>query len=119
MSASSELTGVTPEFILRPVLRVQTAEDCGENPSLLEEDDECRTPTSKESKLPSTPRSCPPAPRKPRRVVSCKRRLVEEVEVIMVGAEELERLFRRRDEPNVIGSGRPAKKRRCRRPDDK
>ncbi|KAG1359605.1 putative cyclin-dependent protein kinase inhibitor SMR1 [Cocos nucifera] len=116
MSASSELTCVTSEFVLRPVLTVRSAEDCGEN----HHGDECRTPTSKESKLPSIPGSCPPAPpRKPRRVVSCKRRLVEELEVIMVGAEELERLFRRRDEPNVIASGRHAKKRRRRHADDK
>ena len=116
MSTSSELTScVTPEFVLRPVdLTVRSAEGCGES-----HEDECHTPTSKESKLPSIPGSCPPpAPRKARRVVSCKRRLVEELEVIMVGAEELERLFRRRDEPNVIASGRPAKKRRCRHADD-
>ncbi|XP_044460471.1 cyclin-dependent protein kinase inhibitor SMR1 [Mangifera indica] len=40
-------------------------------------DEECRTPTSEQHKIPSTI-SCPPAPRKPKtRYVSCKRKLVE------------------------------------------
>lgn len=122
MSASTELTGATPEFVLRPIATtVRPAEDRGENPSpSRDEEEECRTPTSKESKLPSIPKSCPPAPRKPRRVPWCKRRRLQELEVIEVGAEELERLFRRRDERYVMASGpRHAKKRRCHCLDDK
>ncbi|KAG1361339.1 cyclin-dependent protein kinase inhibitor SMR1 [Cocos nucifera] len=123
MSASPELTGARPEFVLRPIATtVRSAEDRGDKPSPSkdEEEEECRTPTSKESKLPSTPKSCPPAPRKPRRVPWCKRIRPQDLEVITVGAEELERLFRRRDERYVMGSGsHHAKKRRCRWPDDK
>ncbi|KAJ0967141.1 hypothetical protein J5N97_024058 [Dioscorea zingiberensis] len=58
-----------------------------------DDDGECRTPTSVESRLPSISITCPPAPRKPRRVIRCKRRLTE-LEFFLVPHRELESLFR-------------------------
>ncbi|KAK1373545.1 hypothetical protein POM88_029738 [Heracleum sosnowskyi] len=55
---------------------------------------ECRTPTSKESKIPRAS-SCPPAPRRKRReevVISNKRKLIF-FEDTVGGSEEIESLF--------------------------
>ncbi|RRT38793.1 hypothetical protein BHE74_00019363 [Ensete ventricosum] len=100
---SEKMSALGPELALRPVVTV---------PSIGEVDDdggeECRTPTSEESKLPSSlAQSCPPpAPMKPRRALRCKRKLWPAPELITVGDEEIEQLF---------GC---AKKRRCLQPDD-
>ena len=64
-----------------------------------EDDEECHTPTSEESRLPVFPRICPPAPKKTRRSAPCKRRhWSSEPELIVVGTEEMEQLFRWRDQ---------------------
>ncbi|KAG6472712.1 cyclin-dependent protein kinase inhibitor SMR1 [Zingiber officinale] len=56
-------------------------------------EEECRTPTSAESRLPPVIDSCPPPP--PRKKTRCaaphKRRL--STKLITVGAEEMEQLF--------------------------
>ncbi|KAG2729706.1 hypothetical protein I3760_01G262100 [Carya illinoinensis] len=63
-------------------------------PKKEEEDDECcRTPTSKEHRIPEI-LDCPPAPRKPRRVTSCKRKLSELKFFEIVNPEEVDAFFR-------------------------
>ncbi|XP_048231317.1 cyclin-dependent protein kinase inhibitor SMR1-like [Ricinus communis] len=57
------------------------------------ESNECRTPTSKEHKIPPV-LSCPPAPRKPRRTPSCKRKLSELEFIKIVNHEEVDSFFR-------------------------
>ncbi|KAL7184793.1 hypothetical protein ACSBR2_026852 [Camellia fascicularis] len=56
-------------------------------------DDECRTPTSPEHKIPAM-LSCPPAPKKPRRAEHYKRKLCELQFFEIVGREEIESFFR-------------------------
>ncbi|KAK8957826.1 hypothetical protein KSP39_PZI000630 [Platanthera zijinensis] len=58
--------------------------------------DQFRTPTTEESRLNSTPTTCPPPPVKARRLLGCKRKL-SELEFFKIEAEEMERLFRPRD----------------------
>ncbi|XP_018808749.1 cyclin-dependent protein kinase inhibitor SMR1-like [Juglans regia] len=59
-----------------------------------EDDNECcRTPTSKEHRIPVI-LDCPPAPRKPRRVPSCKRKLSELKFFEIVNPEEVDAFFR-------------------------
>ncbi|RVW97743.1 cyclin-dependent protein kinase inhibitor SMR1 [Vitis riparia] len=53
----------------------------------------CRTPTSAEHKIPVI-LTCPPAPRKPRRVVRCKRRIREFDFFEIVNRDEVEEFFR-------------------------
>lgn len=59
---------------------------------LLAREDGCRTPTSRESKIPML-QSCPPAPRKRRRVISCKRNLSETQFFEIVHRKEIESFF--------------------------
>ncbi|KAE8661593.1 Detected protein of unknown function [Hibiscus syriacus] len=55
-----------------PKLKVQSS---NKNGTVIHDENECRTPISKENKIPAVV-SCPPAPKKPkRRGVSCKRKL--------------------------------------------
>ena len=59
-----------------------------------EDDESCRTPTSKESRIPEI-LTCPPAPRKPKRAVSCKRKLLDEFQFFDVAnKEEIDSFFR-------------------------
>ncbi|KAI4352650.1 hypothetical protein L6164_006881 [Bauhinia variegata] len=61
---------------------------------VTETEDGCRTPTSKESRIPEI-LSCPPAPRKPKRLVSCKRKLADEFQFFeVVNKEEIDAFFR-------------------------
>ncbi|RWV78781.1 hypothetical protein GW17_00060197 [Ensete ventricosum] len=78
----------------------------------MEGDEECHTPTSEETRVPVFPRICPPAPKKTRRrLAPCKRRRwSSEPELIVVGTEEMEQLFRWRDQQKDDHSH--AKKRR-------
>ncbi|KAF3434114.1 hypothetical protein FNV43_RR25217 [Rhamnella rubrinervis] len=83
----------------------------------LDDDDEqaeCRTPTSKEHKIPVLV-SCPPAPRKPRRVASCKRKLTELEFFDIVNRDEVDAFFRSSfDElARFNGNGSAAKRRNC------
>ncbi|XP_057980565.1 cyclin-dependent protein kinase inhibitor SMR1-like [Malania oleifera] len=95
-SADSDATGDNSCVINT---NLQSAEDCGES--------SCRTPTSVEHKIPAI-LTCPPAPRKQKTVLSCKRRLSWELEFHqIVPAEELEDFFRSSFEA-VAGA-----KRRC------
>lgn len=53
----------------------------------------CRTPTSKEHRVPSI-LDCPPAPRKPKRAPSCKRKLSEVQFFEIVNYDEVDAFFR-------------------------
>ncbi|KAJ7974976.1 cyclin-dependent protein kinase inhibitor SMR1-like [Quillaja saponaria] len=58
------------------------------------DDDSCTTPTSKENRIPAI-LSCPAAPMKPKRVASCKRKLLGEFQFFEVSnREELDDFFR-------------------------
>ncbi|KAF5199880.1 cyclin-dependent protein kinase inhibitor SMR1-like [Thalictrum thalictroides] len=65
--------------------------------SIDNEDEECRTPTSSEYKIPVI-ETCPPAPRKqPRKVMLCKRKLWSEMqffETSIVGRDEIDSFFK-------------------------
>ncbi|KAG9139727.1 hypothetical protein Leryth_016669 [Lithospermum erythrorhizon] len=70
-----------------------------------EEEDECKTPRSTKNLIPKI-NSCPPAPKKSKRVPSCKRKL-EFFEV--TARQEIESFFKR---AGVINSNETAKRRR-------
>ena len=53
----------------------------------------CRTPTSKEHRIPSI-LDCPPAPRKPKRASSCKRKLSEVQFFEIMNHDEVDAFFR-------------------------
>ncbi|WOL05403.1 hypothetical protein Cni_G14131 [Canna indica] len=129
MSASPELARTPrPEFYLRPLAMVRSTSKIEENLKVVlppkEEtvDDSggtCRTPTSEASKLRSFVATCPPAPRKPRRALQCKRKLWPELELIAVGAKEMEQLFKCRDGWSAAPEHeKKTKKRRCVDDDD-
>jgi len=57
-------------------------------------DESYRTPTSKESKIPEI-QDCPPAPRKPKPLVSCKRKLMDDFQFFEVkNNEDMDAFFR-------------------------
>lgn len=57
-------------------------------------DESYRTPTSKESKIPEI-QDCPPAPRKPKPFVSCKRKLMDDFQFFEVkNNEDMDAFFR-------------------------
>nr|CAD1821003.1 unnamed protein product [Ananas comosus var. bracteatus] len=108
----------SPSSLSPPIAtaRSHPVQDQGRNdasPPTVDGDDsgECRTPTAEASKLPAAARICPPAPRKSRRVVLCKRRLSVDFELISVEMEELENLFRVNFAGNSINE-RDAKRRK-------
>ncbi|OAY38921.1 hypothetical protein MANES_10G053200v8 [Manihot esculenta] len=99
-----------------PPIKIQTPGSCSNSKDInvdviqQENGDECcRTPTSEEHKIPDI-LCCPPAPRKPRRrMILCKRKLLEFDEFFeIVNRQEVESLFRSSSE--VIAA---AKKRSC------
>lgn len=59
----------------------------------VDEEDCCRTPTSKEHRIPKI-LDCPPAPRKPKRAPTCKRKLSELQFFEIVNREEVDSFFR-------------------------
>nr|XP_004496149.1 cyclin-dependent protein kinase inhibitor SMR2 [Cicer arietinum] len=59
-----------------------------------ENEESYRTPTSKESKIPEI-MTCPPAPKKPKPFVSCKRKLMDEFQFFEVSNnEDMDAFFR-------------------------
>nr|XP_009800490.1 PREDICTED: cyclin-dependent protein kinase inhibitor SMR2-like [Nicotiana sylvestris] len=57
-------------------------------------EEEIKTPKSPQNLIPKI-LSCPPAPKKPKRVISCKRKLVDELQFFEVAArEEVDSFFR-------------------------
>nr|XP_010918593.1 cyclin-dependent protein kinase inhibitor SMR1 [Elaeis guineensis] len=119
MSASPDFSAVPSESVLRPIVTVFPIEDRDKLSSFVNGEDgvnECRTPTSEESRIPPVPSSCPPAPKKPRQVLLCKRRL-SELELFSARLEEIEVWFRQRDRPMTTVPSLPCRskkrKRRC------
>lgn len=56
-------------------------------------EDDCRTPTSEENRIPAI-LTCPPAPKKPRPALSCKRKLSELDFFEALNHTEIEEFFR-------------------------
>ncbi|KAL3341426.1 hypothetical protein AABB24_025796 [Solanum stoloniferum] len=72
---------------------------------------EIRTPGSPQNLIPKI-RSCPPAPKKPKRGISCKRKLLGDLEFYDVAArEEVDSFFSSVDENSKSCGGN--RKRRC------
>ncbi|OWM87624.1 cyclin-dependent protein kinase inhibitor SMR1-like [Punica granatum] len=73
-----------------------TAVDCNSDAvrpeGRREDEEECRTPTSEENRIPAL-LSCPPAPKKPRLALSCKRKLSELDFFEIVNRAEVEEFF--------------------------
>ncbi|KAG1362613.1 cyclin-dependent protein kinase inhibitor SMR1 [Cocos nucifera] len=116
MSATPEFSRVSSEFVLHPIITMFPVEHHNITVPLVNSEDEgreCRTPTSEESRLPTVPSSCPPAPKKPRKVLLCKRRLPE-LELFSARLEEIELWFRQTDRPTTVPSlsGRSKKRKR-------
>ncbi|XP_027367292.1 cyclin-dependent protein kinase inhibitor SMR1 [Abrus precatorius] len=62
--------------------------------TVADDEESYRTPTSKESKIPAV-LTCPPAPRKPKPFVSCKRKLLDEFQFFEVTSkEDMDAFFR-------------------------
>ncbi|KAL3520797.1 hypothetical protein ACH5RR_018946 [Cinchona calisaya] len=78
-----------------------------------EEEEGCRTPKFAENMIPKI-LSCPPAPKKPRRVASssCKRKLSEFFESV-VGREEVESFFLQFEVVSKSVTGGGVVKKRC------
>nr|XP_016501850.1 PREDICTED: cyclin-dependent protein kinase inhibitor SMR2-like [Nicotiana tabacum] len=79
--------------VITATLSSQNSDD-GKNSRDSEEEEEIKTPRSPQYLIPKI-LSCPPAPKKPKRVISCKRKLVDELQFFEVAArEEVDSFFR-------------------------
>ncbi|OIT33796.1 hypothetical protein A4A49_15681 [Nicotiana attenuata] len=77
-----------------PKIKVITTLSSQNSRDSEEEEDEIKTPKSPQNLIPKI-LSCPPAPKKPKRVISCKRKLVDELQFFEVAArEEVDSFFR-------------------------
>ncbi|GLT93275.1 hypothetical protein SLE2022_110760 [Rubroshorea leprosula] len=82
-------------------INIQTSEEIHHDDQVLQQEEssssndeeKCRTPTSAEHKIPPV-LCCPPAPQKPRRRVSCKRKLSELELFEIVNRDEMDAYFR-------------------------
>ncbi|XP_045808595.1 uncharacterized protein LOC123902835 [Trifolium pratense] len=94
MSSSTAITQ-PDEIIQNENDATVTATDDGTVVDGVNENDQSyRTPTSKESKIPEI-QDCPPAPRKPKPFVSCKRKLMDELQFFEVSNnEDMDAFFR-------------------------
>ncbi|PIA43557.1 hypothetical protein AQUCO_01900151v1 [Aquilegia coerulea] len=85
MSTSVEFRSPLPEIHLRPIIDIPTRQS---------DEDECRTPTSSEYKIPLI-ETCPPAPRKRRKLMLCKRKLWSEMQFFETdGQDKIDSFFR-------------------------
>nr|XP_023876179.1 cyclin-dependent protein kinase inhibitor SMR1-like [Quercus suber] len=80
-----------------------------EDDNKAEEEDCCRTPTSKEHRIPKI-LDCPPAPRKPKRAPTCKRKLSDLQFFEIVNRDEVDSFFRSSFEQLAVIT---SKKRNC------
>ncbi|CAA6655566.1 unnamed protein product [Spirodela intermedia] len=96
---------------LPPAKNIETV-----RPSSAEADDngeeECRTPTAKESKIPAMS-TCPPAPRKAKRLSDPRKRRLSDLELIRVSPDLMARLFRPLDDPRLAAPLIIKKRKRC------
>ncbi|KAJ6767730.1 CYCLIN-DEPENDENT PROTEIN KINASE INHIBITOR SMR14 [Salix koriyanagi] len=99
MSTDLELRRDLPAIQVRAV-KTETLQSCratDDKETIIqradsETDDDCQTPKSEEHKIPPV-LCCPPAPRKPRRSFSCKRKLAEFEFFETVNREEVDSFF--------------------------
>ncbi|KAG5237817.1 cyclin-dependent protein kinase inhibitor SMR [Salix suchowensis] len=99
MSADLELRQDLPFIQVRPATKIGTVQSCSDaddNKAIIQrensETDDCQTPKSEEHRIPAV-LSCPPAPRKAKRIVSCKRRLREIDFFETVNRDEVDSFF--------------------------
>lgn len=99
MSTDLELCQELPKIKISAIKietpdRVNVIQQKQQESSSSHEDQECRTPTSQEHKIPPV-LCCPPAPRKPkRRPISCKRKLFSEQDFFeIVNRDEVDAFF--------------------------
>ncbi|OEL13604.1 hypothetical protein BAE44_0025378 [Dichanthelium oligosanthes] len=90
----------SPEFY-KPAAPAAFSSPCKLPPAPADDEDyycsNCRTPTGSGISYLKEPTTCPPAPRKPPAPPLCKKRLLfqkDQVAVISLRLEELERVFR-------------------------
>ncbi|KAF8396493.1 hypothetical protein HHK36_018116 [Tetracentron sinense] len=94
MSTRLEFPDGLPEIRLQPIkIPSRHSLEDGVAIQLKNDDNECRTPTSDEHKIPLL-RNCPPAPRKPKMVVLSKRKFSELQFFEFMIREEVESFFR-------------------------
>ncbi|KAL4334930.1 hypothetical protein GQ457_07G035380 [Hibiscus cannabinus] len=95
---------------------VKEEEERGLAPGEAVEEEECKTPTSSDHKIPSI-RSCPPTPKKKARAKFVLKRKPSELHFFeTTRREEVESFFRSNWEPEAFsfGGSRDFKRRRCR-----
>ncbi|KAJ6744166.1 CYCLIN-DEPENDENT PROTEIN KINASE INHIBITOR SMR1-LIKE, partial [Salix purpurea] len=99
MSADLELRQDLPLIQVRPATKIGTLQSCSDaddNKAIIQQEnsetDDCQTPKSEEHRIPAV-LSCPPAPRKAKRIVSCKRRLREIDFFETVNRDEVDSFF--------------------------
>jgi len=100
MSTDLELLHDLPRIQVRPAIKIETLQSCiatDGNKAIIQQensetDDDCQTPKSEEHKIPAV-LSCPPAPRKAKRNISCKRKLTEIDFFEIVNGEEVDSFF--------------------------
>jgi len=98
MSTDLESRQDLPRIQVRAV-KTETLQSCSatdDKETIIQQEnsetDDCQTPKSEEHKIPVV-LSCPPAPRKPRRSFSCKRKLTELEFFEIVNREEVDSFF--------------------------
>ncbi|KAG6765154.1 hypothetical protein POTOM_029172 [Populus tomentosa] len=98
MSTDLESRRDLPRIQVRAV-KTETLQSCSatdDKETIIQQEnsetDDCQTPKSEEHKIPAV-LSCPPAPRKPRRSFSCKRKLTELEFFEIVNREEVDSFF--------------------------
>ncbi|KAF9674939.1 hypothetical protein SADUNF_Sadunf10G0179800 [Salix dunnii] len=100
MSPDLELRQDLPVIQVRPATtKIETLQSCSaadDKKAIIQQEnsetDDCQTPKSEEHRIPAV-LSCPPAPRKAKRIVSCKRKLREIDFFEIVNREEVDSFF--------------------------
>lgn len=93
--SSSEITIAQTEIKENDLLVANDVDTVPAVPAISDSeiDESYKTPTSKESKIPEI-LTCPPAPKKPKPFVSCKRKLLDEFQFFEVSNEDMDAFFR-------------------------
>lgn len=86
------------EFMRLPMIKISTTNIISDDESCISsskiDQQKCHTPKSPQHMIPAV-LTCPPAPKKPRRVSSCKRSRVSGLKFIeVVARDEIETFFR-------------------------
>nr|XP_009764348.1 PREDICTED: cyclin-dependent protein kinase inhibitor SMR1 [Nicotiana sylvestris] len=105
MSTDLELSQDLLEIQL-PKIKVTNCSSQNSDIVTSDDEDKCQTPKSPQFLIPKI-LSCPPAPKKPKRVSSCKRKLLDFFEIVK--RDEIDSFFKLVD----VNSNGDTKKRRC------